>query len=78
MLVRNSAIEFKRNNYKVGVYAIHPGTTQTDLSSSYLKKTKLKVHTPSESASNILAVLRNLDEDDSGGFFNWDGSKLPF
>lgn len=78
MLVRNTAIEFKRNGYKVWVYSVHPGTTQTDLSSSYLKKTKLKVHSPVESASNILAVLGDLNEDDSGDFYNWDGSKLPF
>ena len=78
MFVRNTAIEFGRNNYQTSVYAIHPGTTITDLSDGYLKNTKLKVHTAEETAENIYNVVESLDAEQSGEFFSWDGSKLPF
>jgi NAD(P)-dependent dehydrogenase (short-subunit alcohol dehydrogenase family) len=78
MFVRNTAIELKRNNYDSSVYAIHPGTTATDLSSGYLKNTKLKVHTTEQTAENILNVVSGLTHDDTGYFYSWDGTRLPF
>ena len=78
MFVRNTAIELKRNNYDSSVYAINSGTTATDLSSGYLKNTKLKVHTTQETAANVLSVVNGLSHEDSGNFYSWDGTRLPF
>ena len=35
------------------------------------------VFSPEESAVHLLRVLNDLDSDDTGGVFAWDGSPIP-
>ena len=76
-LVRTAAIELSRRRGEVLCVAIHPGTTDTPLSEPF-GKAGLTVRAPAESAARILAVLDRLGVADSGGFFNHDGSTLPW
>ncbi|MAT84546.1 MAG: hypothetical protein CMQ43_09255 [Gammaproteobacteria bacterium] len=80
MGLRNAAIELGRGRPsgrpKPIVAAIHPGTTVTPLSEPFLRRHRARP--PEESAAHILAVLDRLTESDSGRFFNWDGSELPW
>lgn len=78
MLIKTAAIEFKRTHKKLTLLSIHPGTTETDLSQPFLSGTPYKVHTPIESARNILKVLSVRNPEDSGGFYSWNGEKLPY
>ncbi|NRA45746.1 MAG: SDR family NAD(P)-dependent oxidoreductase [Oligoflexales bacterium] len=78
MFVKNIALEFSNRSVPCISVAIHPGTTKTQLSEQYLKNTKLKVHQPSDSAANILAVINGLEQSDSGKFYSWDGSTIPW
>jgi NAD(P)-dependent dehydrogenase (short-subunit alcohol dehydrogenase family) len=61
------------------VVAIHPGTTDTDLSRPFQANVRPgKLYTPEKTAARILRVLDELDSDSSGQFFNWDGSQIPW
>ena len=76
-LVRTAAIELSRRRGETLCVAIHPGTTDTPLSEPF-GKAGLTVRAPEQSAARILGVLDRLHAGDSGGFFNHDGSALPW
>jgi NAD(P)-dependent dehydrogenase (short-subunit alcohol dehydrogenase family) len=76
-LVHTAAIELRRRAPEAVCVVLHPGTVATSLSSPFAK-TGLDVQTPAESAGKLLAVIDGLTAADSGGFFNHDGSALPW
>jgi NAD(P)-dependent dehydrogenase (short-subunit alcohol dehydrogenase family) len=78
MFIKNIAIEFARNKKKIILLSLHPGTTKTELSEPFTKNTKYQLHTPIETAKNLLSVIENKTLDDSGKFFSWDGEELPW
>ncbi|MBN3899931.1 MAG: SDR family NAD(P)-dependent oxidoreductase [Nostoc sp. NOS(2021)] len=79
MLMRTAAIEYKRSCPKALIVTLHPGTTDTRLSRPF------QVNVPAEqlfsverTATQLLAVIEQLQEGDSGQFFSWNGSRLPW
>ena len=79
MLVRNLSIELPRRCKPVACVSLHPGTTESALSEPFSQSlAKLKVHTPEETATNLLEVLDGLGESDNGTFLSWDGTELPW
>jgi len=76
-LVRTCAIELKRNRPEAVCVALHPGTTATRLSQPFAKK-GLVVRTPGWTAKLLLAALDGLTPEDTGGFFDYSGSKVPW
>ena len=76
-LVHTAAVELKRRQPDALCVALHPGTVDTGLSARFAK-TGLEVQTPAEAARRMLAVIEGLGAADSGGFFNHDGSTLPW
>ncbi len=78
MLIKNIAIEFNRRGSKCMVSAIHPGTTITDLSKPFNKKTNYILHSPMESAQNILKVLDGVEVSEKAYFHSWDNSFIPW
>ena len=76
-LVHTAAIELKRRQPHAICVALHPGTVATGLSAPFAK-TGLEVRTPGDAALRLLAVIEGLKPEDSGGFFNHDGSALPW
>ena len=76
-LVHTAAIELRRRAPEAVCVVLHPGTVATTLSSPFAK-TGLDVQTPAGSAAKLLAVVDELTAADSGGFFNHDGSELPW
>lgn len=79
MFVKTIAIEFPRTGLKqCSVLAIHPGTTETDLSRPFLSNVRHRVWQPSESAANILSTIEIGSKLGSGLFLNWDGTELPW
>jgi len=76
-LVHTAAIELRRKHPQAVCIALHPGTVDTGLSTPFAK-TGLEVRTPEQAALRLLAVLEGLTAADSGGFFNHDGSPLPW
>ena len=76
-LVHTAAIELRRSQPEAICVALHPGTVATRLSAPFAK-TGLDVQSPADAASRLLCVVDGLTAADSGGFFNHDGSALPW
>jgi NAD(P)-dependent dehydrogenase (short-subunit alcohol dehydrogenase family) len=76
-LVHTAAIELRRSQPDAVCVALHPGTVHSALSAPFAK-TGLDVWPPMAAASRLLSVLDQLEAADSGGFFNHDGSPLPW
>ncbi len=79
MLLRTIAIEWARTHPLAVVAALHPGTVDTALSAPFQRGVPGdRLFTPEASAAALLTVLEDLNPADSGGFFAWDGSPIPF
>ncbi len=76
-LVRTAAIELSRRQPQAICVALHPGTVATPLSSPFAKS-GLQVQAPDLAAQRLLAVIDALTAEDSGGFFNHQGERLPW
>ena len=76
-LVHTAAIELRRRHPQAVCIALHPGTVDTGLSTPFAKS-GLEVRTPDAAAGRLLGALEGLTPQDSGGFFNHDGSPLPW
>ena len=60
-----------RFEHGIAVASYHPGWVRTDMGGE-----NADISTE-ESASSLLAQFMNLDIKKTGGFFNYDGNKLP-
>jgi len=79
MLVRNFGIEMRRTHPHAIVVSLHPGTVDTKLSHQFQRGLPDGQLTPSDvSAVNLLRVIDGLSPVDSGGFFAWDGTPIPY
>ena len=79
MFLKSTAIEYSRRCPKTIVVALHPGTTDTRLSKPFQKNVPPGKLFPVERTVNLLSkVISGLQPEDSGEFFSWDGSKLPW
>jgi NAD(P)-dependent dehydrogenase (short-subunit alcohol dehydrogenase family) len=76
-LVRTAAIELRRLRPEAVCVALHPGTVDTPLSQPFLK-TGLQVQSPRTAAHHLISVIDRLGPDDSGEFFDWQGSSVPW
>jgi NAD(P)-dependent dehydrogenase (short-subunit alcohol dehydrogenase family) len=75
MLIANFAIEMARTHPHAIIVALHPGTVETALSAPFRKG---GVFSPAECAGHLLRVIDGLRPADNGGFFAWDGARLPW
>lgn len=79
MFMRTVAIEYSRRCPKTIVVNLHPGTTATKLSQPFQKNVPPeKLFSVERTVNQLLAVIDSLDIQDSGYFFSWDGSRLPW
>ncbi|AFY99647.1 SDR family NAD(P)-dependent oxidoreductase [Calothrix sp. PCC 6303] len=79
MLMRNVSIEYGRVCPKNIVVTLHPGTTDTRLSRPFQGNvTPGKLFSVEKTVSQLLEVIEGLQPSDSGEFFSWDGTKLPW
>jgi len=74
-IVKTSAIEIARKRPGAVVVALHPGTVRTALTEAIAKTF---THEPDEAARDLLTVLDTLTPEQSGGFFAYDGSEIPW
>ncbi|MGL5834519.1 MAG: SDR family NAD(P)-dependent oxidoreductase [Waterburya sp.] len=79
MFLRTTAIEYSRRCPKTIVVALHPGTTDTQLSKPFQQNVPTEKLFPVEHTVKLLSqVISNLSLQDSGQFFSWDGTQLPW
>ncbi len=78
-LLKTASIETKRRYPQLILAALHPGTTDTDLSKPFQANVAPeKLFSPEFVAERLTSVLLGLTPEDSGGFFAWDGASIPF
>ena len=77
--MRTLSVECQRRWPAATVVAIHPGTTDTGLSKPFQRNVDpKKLYSPEQSAGRILSVLNDLGPEQTGRFYNWDGSEIPW
>ena len=76
-LIKTASIEMKVKNKQAIFLALHPGTVKSNLSQPF-QKTNLKIQEPEESAKHLVKIINSVDQSQTGKFFNWDGSELPW
>ena len=78
MGIRTAAIELERERIDTRLFAVHPGTTRTSLSTPYIRRRRSPVSTPQETASRILELLEEPTAIWNGAFVSSDGEPLPW
>ena len=79
MILKTTSIEARRKWPEMTVVALHPGTVDTALSQPFTRRTpRSKLFTREFAASRLAEVISGLTPEDSGGFFAWDGSPIPW
>jgi NAD(P)-dependent dehydrogenase (short-subunit alcohol dehydrogenase family) len=77
--IKTLANECRVSHPRGAVVAIHPGTTDTDLSRPFQGNVPAdKLYSPDQTALRILDVLGGIDQNQSGRFLNWDGRTIPW
>lgn len=82
--MRELSVELKSEEFTVA--AFHPGMVSTDMGQAAMKKFTgehdlskvLKVITPEESASALVETFNKIVPENSGNFYNYDGSEAAF
>lgn len=78
-LLHTAGIELKRLNPASTVLAIHPGTTDTQLSKPFQAKVpEDQLFEPAFSAERILEVIGTHGPEDSGSFWAWDNQPIDW
>ncbi len=77
--LRCVAVELRRRVPAAIVAALHPGTVDTALSRPFQSGVpERQLFSTDQSAARLLEVIDGLESGDSGGFFAWDGSPIPW
>ena len=75
-LVHTAAIEVARSHPLSVVVTLHPGTVDTGLTAGY--RGGHEAMPPAQAAAHLVQVLGGLTPADSGGFFDWQGARVPW
>jgi len=79
MVLKCLSIEWKRTIPHVTVLALHPGTTDTNLSKPFQTNVPSgRLFTPSAVASDLVDLIENSSTDQSGHFLSYSGEQLPW
>lgn len=79
MFVRTLSIEWRRSYPNGCVVAIHPGTTDTQLSKPFQRNIPVdKLYSTGITAERVGQLIDTVDPINSGEFFGWDGDMLPW
>lgn len=76
MLLKTAAIEVARTHPQAVLAALHPGTVDSALSAPF--RGAQIGRPPAVAAKDLLAVLDSLQPKNSGGFWAYDGQRLPW
>lgn len=76
MLLKTAAIEVKRNNPNAVLVSLHPGTVSTALSKPF--KGEQIGRAAVDAARDMLGVMAQLTPADTGSFFAYNGTRLPW
>jgi len=78
-VIKTLSIEVARRNKNTAVIALHPGTTDTNLSKPFQQNVKPgKLFSAEYSVRKMFQIIDNLFIEDNGKFFAWDGSTIEW
>jgi NAD(P)-dependent dehydrogenase (short-subunit alcohol dehydrogenase family) len=75
-ILRGAAIELSRSHREAVCVALHPGTVETPFTAGYAGRHPAVA--PHEAAANLLGVIDGLTPAQSGGFFDWQATEVPW
>ena len=81
MILQNAHCEFGMGGkQKIIILSLHPGTVDTGLSLPFqeMAKKQYTIFTPEESAALLVNFSENCDTTFSGGFYAYDGKRIPW
>jgi NAD(P)-dependent dehydrogenase (short-subunit alcohol dehydrogenase family) len=79
MFTRTLAVEWARRTRPIICLALHPGTVATDLSEPFRSRTEpSNLFSSERAARQLLGIIDRATAKDSGQFFAWDGSVIPW
>jgi len=79
MCLKNIANEWRLKLKNVSVAALHPGTTDTELSKPFQKNVPSeKLFSPARTANYLYNILDSLTPEKSGRFWAWDGNEIEW
>jgi NAD(P)-dependent dehydrogenase (short-subunit alcohol dehydrogenase family) len=79
MALKTLSVEWRIAMPRGSVAALHPGTTDTGLSLPFQASVpEGQLFTAQRTADQLLSVLEALTPDNSGNFWSWDGTELPW
>ncbi len=79
MALKTLSIEWKHSHPRGCVAALHPGTNDTRLSKPFQARVSAQnLFDPDYSATRFVNLLTQLDSSQSGNFWAWDGTRLPW
>ncbi len=79
MFIKTTAIEYRRTCPQAIVVALHPGTTDTQLSLPFQRNVPPdRLFSVERTVAQLLTVIERLEPEDSGEFFSWNGDRLPW
>ncbi len=76
MLLKTAAIEHARQHPQARLLSLHPGTVVSPLSQPF--RGAAKARPAAQAAAELLRVVDNSTAADSGGFFAYNGERLPW
>lgn len=76
MLLKTAAIELARQRPKARLLSLHPGTVVSPLSQPF--RGSANARPALQAAAELLNVIDRSTADDSGGFFSYNGERLPW
>lgn len=79
MFTKTLSVEWARTRRNVICVALHPGTTDTDLSRPFQANVPPeKLFTVERTVRQLLEVIDRLTPVDTGRFYAWDGREIPW
>lgn len=78
MMIKTYSVELSRRQPKTIIAGLHPGTVNTSLSKPFQRNVKPnKLFTPEYAAQRLIKVIGELNIEDSGYCYAWDGTRIP-
>jgi NAD(P)-dependent dehydrogenase (short-subunit alcohol dehydrogenase family) len=79
MVMKTAAIEYSRRAKNVKLIALHPGTTDTNLSKPFQKRVaEDKLFTPSFVAKQVTEIMNHASVDGQLSFLDWAGKSIDW
>jgi len=79
MAIKTLSLEWQYKVPNCCVAALHPGTTDTQLSAPFQANVATKkLFSADQTATLLLNVIDDLNSKNSGRFWNWDGKEIPW